>query len=71
MIAAGDVLVVGIYTYIPAAVGPELKPVTCCREDVRAVATLAKANDAARVEKNRMFTGLIMRNFQCERQDTC
>jgi hypothetical protein len=56
MIGAGDFLVVGTYMYMPAAVGPELKPVTCCREDVRAVATLARAKDAARVERKRMFT---------------
>jgi hypothetical protein len=49
--------------YIPAAVGPDLKPVTCCREDVRAVARLAKANDAARVERKRMFAVSISKLF--------
>jgi hypothetical protein len=56
MMGAGDTLVVGIYTYIPAAVGPRLKPVTCWRDEVRALARLAKANSIAKVERRRMIT---------------
>ena len=55
MIAAGDFFDVGWYMYMPAFVGPELKPVTCCKLEDRAVAAPARAKDAARVERKRIF----------------
>lgn len=55
MIGASANLDVGMYTYMPAAVGPELKPVTCCSDDERACETPAQATIAARVEKKRML----------------
>ena len=54
---------------ISAAVGPEVKPVTCCREDVRAVVTLARENNAVRTETKRIFavrnSSMIMLRKMC------
>jgi hypothetical protein len=55
MMGASACFVVGIYTYIVAPVGVDVKPVTSCSEDVRAMAILAIAKHAVRVEKNRIF----------------
>jgi len=55
MMGASACFVVGIYTYIVAPVGVDMKLVTSCNDDVRAAAVLATAKHAVRVEKNRIF----------------
>ena len=55
MIGGFATLVVGMYTYIPALVGPALNPVTCCNVDVRAFDRLAMLASVVMVEMKRML----------------
>jgi len=41
--------------YIPAAVGPALKPVTCWREEERALVRLVRAAVVRRVRRKRIL----------------